>query len=62
MSMPCVSHEKGIASTPADLLVFMDGGGIVDENGADAFFGNTRHRAIRRSNLLLCERGGNRSP
>ena len=38
MTMIVVTHEMGFARKVADLVVFMDGGEIVESNRPDAFF------------------------
>ncbi len=40
MTMLCVTHEMGFAKKVADRVIFMDGGGIVEENEPEAFFSN----------------------
>ena len=43
MTMVVVTHEMGFARTVADRVIFMDGGVIIEENTAAAFFGAPRH-------------------
>jgi ABC-type polar amino acid transport system ATPase subunit len=38
MTMICVTHEMGFARSVADLMVFMDGGEIVESGPPDSFF------------------------
>ncbi|WP_156499517.1 amino acid ABC transporter ATP-binding protein, partial [Oleiphilus sp. HI0061] len=40
MTMLCVTHEMGFAKRVADRVIFMDGGGIVEQNTPEEFFTN----------------------
>ncbi|CAN5459985.1 amino acid ABC transporter ATP-binding protein [soil metagenome] len=50
MTMICVTHEMGFARRIADLVVFMDGGEIVEAAPPDEFF---RHPQNDRTRLFL---------
>ena len=47
MTMVCVTHEMGFAREVANRIVFMDGGQIVEENGAVDFFAQPRSERLR---------------
>lgn len=47
MTMLVVTHEMGFAREVANRVVFMDGGYIVEENAAEAFFANPQHERTR---------------
>ncbi len=47
MTMVCVTHEMGFAREVAHRIVFMDGGQIVEENGAADFFAQPRSERLR---------------
>ena len=47
MTMVCVTHEMGFAREVANRIVFMDGGQIVEENGATEFFTQPRSERLR---------------
>ena len=47
MTMLVVTHEMGFAREVANRVVFMDGGYIVEENAAEAFFANPKHERTR---------------
>lgn len=43
MTMLVVTHEMGFAREVANRVIFMDGGSIVEQAPAEAFFANPRH-------------------
>lgn len=43
MTMLVVTHEMGFAREVANRVIFMDGGYIVEQNEAEAFFANPQH-------------------
>jgi general L-amino acid transport system ATP-binding protein len=47
LTMVCVTHEMGFARQVADVVVFMDGGQIVEMNSPQEFFANPRHERTR---------------
>ena len=47
MTMLCVTHEMGFARTVANRVIFMDGGGIIEENAPEEFFKNPRSERTR---------------
>lgn len=47
MTMIVVTHEMGFAQEVADRVIFMDGGGIVEENSPDLFFTNPVNERTR---------------
>lgn len=47
MTMLCVTHEMGFARAVADRVVFMEGGRIVEQGSAEAFFSAPRHERSR---------------
>jgi general L-amino acid transport system ATP-binding protein len=47
MTMLVVSHEMGFAREVADMMVFMDGGQIVEMNQPKEFFEHPRHERTR---------------
>jgi len=52
MTMICVTHEMGFARSVADMVVFMDGGEIVEMNPPATFFDNPQHE---RTKLFLSQ-------
>jgi glutamate/aspartate transport system ATP-binding protein len=52
MTMMCVTHEMGFARKVAHRVVFMDGGRIVDDCAAAAFFGEGGGRSQRAQEFL----------
>lgn len=52
MTMMCVTHEMGFARKVAHRVVFMDGGRIVDDLPATAFFGEASARSARAGEFL----------
>jgi glutamate/aspartate transport system ATP-binding protein len=52
MTMMCVTHEMGFARKVAHRVVFMDGGRIVDDCPAAAFFGDGGRRSARADEFL----------
>ena len=47
MTMMCVTHEMGFARKVADRVVFMDGGEIIEDVKAEAFFSAPRSDRAR---------------
>ena len=47
MTMIVVTHEMGFARDVADRVIFMDGGGIVEENSPDLFFTSPSNERTR---------------
>ena len=47
MTMLVVTHEMGFAREVANRVIFMDGGHIVEQNGAEAFFANPQHERTK---------------
>jgi len=43
MTMVVVTHEMGFARRAADRILFMDGGGILEEGPPQLFFDNPEH-------------------
>ena len=43
MTMLVVTHEMGFAREVANRVIFMDGGYIVEQNQAEAFFAHPQH-------------------
>ena len=52
MTMVCVTHEMGFARRVADRVVFMDRGRILDDAGAEEFFGASGRRSARAGEFL----------
>ncbi|MGF1526626.1 MAG: amino acid ABC transporter ATP-binding protein [Candidatus Competibacterales bacterium] len=48
MTMLCVTHEMGFARQVADRVIFMDGGGIIEQNRPEAFFSNPKSERTQR--------------
>jgi ABC-type polar amino acid transport system ATPase subunit len=47
MTMICVTHEMGFAREVADRIIFLDAGGIIEENTPDTFFRAPQHERSR---------------
>jgi len=47
MTMLCVTHEMGFAQKVADRVIFIDGGGIVEEAPPTEFFYSPKHDRVR---------------
>ena len=47
MTMLVVTHEMGFAREVANRVIFMDGGHIVEQNAAEAFFAQPQHERTR---------------
>lgn len=47
MTMIVVTHEMGFAREVASRVMFMDGGKIVEENGPEEFFGNSKNPRLK---------------
>ena len=54
MTMLVVTHEMGFARQVADRVIFMDSGGIVEENPPEEFFQHPRHERTRCSSVKYC--------
>ena len=47
MTMICVTHEMGFATSVADRVIFMDFGQIVEQNSPKEFFSHPKNERTR---------------